>query len=67
MGIAFIGLQVIGIGSIFFALALLLNGDGSREQKMMEYFLVGCWAFPKASPAHIRPISQNRKEGMPPA
>ncbi len=41
MGIAFIGLQVIGIGSIFFALALLLNGDGSREQKMMEYFLVG--------------------------
>ena len=41
MGIAFMGLQVIGIGAIFFALALLLSGDGSREQKMMEYFLVG--------------------------
>jgi signal transduction histidine kinase/FixJ family two-component response regulator len=41
MSIAFIGLQVLGICAIFFALALLLNGDGSREQKMMEYFLVG--------------------------
>lgn len=41
MNIAFLGLQVIGIGTIFFALALLLSGDGSREQKMMEYFLVG--------------------------
>ena len=33
MGIAFIGLQVIGIGSIFFALALLLKGDGRKEKK----------------------------------
>lgn len=41
MSIAFLGLQVIGICTIFFALALLLSGDGSREQKMMEYFLVG--------------------------
>ncbi len=41
MNIAFLGLQVIGICTIFFALALLLSGDGSREQKMMEYFLVG--------------------------
>ncbi len=41
MNIAFIGLQGIGICTIFFALALLLSGDGSREQKMMEYFLVG--------------------------
>ena len=41
MNIAFLGLQVIGICAIFFALALLLSGDGSREQKMMEYFLVG--------------------------
>ncbi len=41
MNIAFIGLQVIAICTIFFALALLLSGDGSREQKMMEYFLVG--------------------------
>ncbi|MDE6405308.1 MAG: response regulator [Lachnospiraceae bacterium] len=41
MGTAFMGLQIIGICAIFFALALLLSGDGSREQKMMEYFLVG--------------------------
>ena len=41
MSIAFMGLQIIGICTIFFALALLLSGDGSREQKMMEYFLVG--------------------------
>lgn len=41
MSIAFLGLQVIGVCTIFFALALLLSGDGSREQKMMEYFLVG--------------------------
>lgn len=41
MNIAFMGLQVIAIGTIFFALVLLLSGDGSREQKMMEYFLVG--------------------------
>ena len=41
MNIAFMGFQIIGICAIFFALALLLSGDGSREQKMMEYFLVG--------------------------
>lgn len=41
MNIAFLGFQVITICAIFFALALLLSGDGSREQKMMEYFLVG--------------------------
>ncbi len=41
MNIAFMGLQLIAIGAIFFALVLLLSGDGSREQKMMEYFLVG--------------------------
>ena len=41
MSIAFMGLQIVGICAIFFALALLLSGDGSREQKMMEYFLVG--------------------------
>lgn len=41
MNIAFFGLQVIAICAIFFALALLLSGDGSREQKMMEYFLMG--------------------------
>lgn len=41
MQIVFVGFQIIGICAIFFALALLLNGDGSREQKLMEYFLVG--------------------------
>ncbi len=41
MSIALIGLQTFGICAIFFALVLLLSGDGSREQKMMEYFLVG--------------------------
>ncbi len=41
MQIIFVGLQIIGICTIFFALVLLLNGDGSREQKLMEYFLVG--------------------------
>ena len=41
MQIVFVGLQIIAICTIFFALVLLLNGDGSREQKLMEYFLVG--------------------------
>ena len=41
MTMLFTGFQMIAICTIFFALALLLNGDGSREQKMMEYFLVG--------------------------
>lgn len=41
MQIVFVGLQIIGICTIFGALGLLLNGDGSREQKLMEYFLVG--------------------------
>lgn len=41
MQLVFVGLQIIAICTIFFALVLLLNGDGSREQKLMEYFLVG--------------------------
>ncbi len=41
MQIVFVGLEIIAICAIFFALVLLLNGDGSREQKLMEYFLVG--------------------------
>lgn len=41
MQVLFVGLEIIGICAIFFALLLLLNGDGSREQKLMEYFLVG--------------------------
>lgn len=41
MQIVFVGFEIIGICAIFLALVLLLNGDGSREQKLMEYFLVG--------------------------
>lgn len=41
MQIVFVGFEMIAICTIFFALVLLLNGDGSREQKLMEYFLVG--------------------------
>lgn len=36
-----LGIEVIGIGSIIVALMLLLKGDGSREQKLMQYFLIG--------------------------
>ena len=35
------GIEVFGIVSIIFALMLLLKGDGSREQKIMQYFLIG--------------------------
>lgn len=41
MNIAIIGLEVFGIGVIMTALFLLLRGDGSREQKLMQYFLMG--------------------------
>ncbi len=41
MSMVLIGLEIVTICVIFVALGLLLNGDGSREQKMMEYFLVG--------------------------
>lgn len=41
MSIVFLGLGVFGIGVIVFALYLLLKGDGSREQKLMQYFLMG--------------------------
>lgn len=37
----FLGLGVCTIGTIAFALFLLLKGDGSREQKLMQYFLMG--------------------------
>ena len=37
----FIGMQIIVILLIFFAQGLLLRGDGSREQKMMNLFLMG--------------------------
>ena len=41
MSITFVGLGVLGIGMIAAALFLLLRGDGSREQKLMQYFLMG--------------------------
>lgn len=37
----FMAVEVLGIGMIIFALTLLLKGDGSREQKLMQYFLIG--------------------------
>ena len=42
MNIMFIGLSILGISVIVFALFLLLKGDGSRDQKLMQYFLMGC-------------------------
>ncbi len=41
MSVVFLGIEVFGIVSIIFALMLLLKGDGSREQKIMQYFLIG--------------------------
>lgn len=41
MSVVLLGIEMLGIGSIIFALLLLLKGDGSREQKLMQYFLIG--------------------------
>ena len=41
MSVAFLGLGVLGISEIIVALYLLLKGDGSRDQKLMQYFLMG--------------------------
>lgn len=41
MNVVFLGIEIFGIGIIIFALMLLLRGDGSREQKLMQFFLVG--------------------------
>lgn len=41
MTAVFVGLSIFGICVIGFALFLLLKGDGSREQKLMQYFLMG--------------------------
>lgn len=41
MSIVFIGLGIFCICVIVCALFLLLKGDGSREQKLMQYFLMG--------------------------
>lgn len=40
-GMVFIVLGVFSICVILFALFLVLKGDGSREQKLMQYFLIG--------------------------
>ena len=37
----YVGLQIFGILIIGLALALLLNNDCSREQKMMIFFTTG--------------------------
>lgn len=37
----FIGLGVLCVCIIIFALFLLVKGDGSRDQKLMQYFLMG--------------------------
>ncbi len=41
MSAVFLGFGVLSIGMIAVALFLLLKGDGSREQKLMQYFLFG--------------------------
>ena len=41
MNMIFLGLGIFAICIIMIALLLLLQGDGSREQKLMQYFLVG--------------------------
>lgn len=41
MSVVFLGIEICGIVIIIFALLLLLRGDGSREQKLMQYFLIG--------------------------
>ncbi len=41
MDIAFLGLGIFAIGMIVIALLLLLKEDGSSEQKLMQYFLLG--------------------------
>lgn len=41
MSIAFLGLGILSISAIVTALYLLIKGDGSRDQKLMQYFLMG--------------------------
>ena len=41
MSIAFLVFGILSIGAIITALYLLIKGDGSREQKLMQYFLMG--------------------------
>ena len=35
MGVAFVGIEIFGIGMVIAALMLVLRGDGAREQKLM--------------------------------
>lgn len=41
MSTVFLGIEALIIGIIAVALMLMLKGDGSREQKLMQYFLIG--------------------------
>ena len=41
MGVAFVGIEIFGIGMVIAALMLVLRGDGAREQKLMQCFLMG--------------------------
>lgn len=41
MNILFLGVGYLCIGIIVFSLFLLVKGDGSREQKLMQYFMLG--------------------------
>lgn len=41
MNVVFLGIGIFVIGIIIFALMLLLRGDGAKEQKLMQYFLLG--------------------------
>lgn len=41
MSVIFLGLGFICTAAILFALVLLVKGDGSREQKLMQYFMIG--------------------------
>ena len=42
MKLVFLILGILCICMIIFALGLLLEGDGSKNQKLMNYFLLGC-------------------------
>ena len=41
MNVVFLGIGIFVIGIIIFALMLLLRGDDAKEQKLMQYFLLG--------------------------
>lgn len=41
MNIVYTGLELFGLCAISTAMLLLLRGEGAREQKLMQYFLVG--------------------------